>query len=875
MPTLLYWLTDMSLPKAYEAGDYEKQMYELWEKSGLFTADPKSDKEHFSMAMPPPNETGSLGVHHALFLTLQDILARHARQQGKDVLWLPGTDHAALPVNALMEKQLAEEGTDKHQIGREEFVKRTKEFVGDSRETMIKQMRAVGSSADWTRLRYTLDDTLNRCVNEVFVKMYNDGLIYRGNRIVNWDPNLETTVSDDEVDHVEETAPLYTLQYGPFQITTARPETKFGDKYVVMHPDDERYKQFKHDDTFEVDWLNGKVTAKVVKDEAVDMEFGTGVMTITPWHDRTDFEIAERHGLERDQIIDFTGKLLPIAGEFEGQSIEEARPKIVEKLDNMGLLVSVDDRLHNVAINSRGKGVIEPQIMLQWFVDVNRPAVEWKGQKRSLKEVMRAVVEDGDIKIIPKRFEKIYFQWIDNLYDWCISRQIWWGHQAPVWYKGEEIHVGTQEPKGEGWKRDPDTLDTWFSSALWTWSTLVDQDKAKDYSLSLEDLLAQSQDYQTYHPTTVMETGYDILFFWVARMILATTYATGQLPFKTVYLHGLVRTETGKKMSKSDPDSVIDPMDIIEEFGTDSLRLALVQGTVAGADQRVGKNKVVANRNFANKLWNVARFIESQGATSEDTDFSPENLADHWILNKLSISSENIQKALADFRFSDAYDTLYHFVWDDLADWYIEASKTAGNPALSRVVLENTLKLGHPFAPFVTEAIWQSMGGDADNLLAAQPWPKKFEFDKAKAAEFDEVKDIVSEARRVIAATGQTKPTLYFSKAESIDSNKNLIKSLARLGEVSESENPKGLRLTGAKHAVWLDISDEAAQAYRDKLKEAKTQLEASVKLLEGRLSAKSYIENAPEELVTQTKRELETAKTQLETTAKELSALD
>ncbi|MGH7157192.1 MAG: class I tRNA ligase family protein, partial [Candidatus Saccharimonadales bacterium] len=473
----------MKLPSVYEPGKYESGIYELWEQSRVFIANPHSSKEHFSISMPPPNETGTLHVGHALFITLQDILARHARQAGKDVLWLPGTDHAALATNAIIEKRLAEQGTNKHKVGREAFIKEVTGFVGDSRNTINSQIRAMGASVDWSRQRYTLDDMLSRCVNEVFVKMYDDGLIYRGHRIVNWDPNLETTVSDDEVVHKEEKAPFYTLQYGPFQIGTARPETKFGDKYVVMHPDDKRYAQHKHGDTFEAEWINGPVKATVIKDKAVDPKFGTGVMTITPWHDHTDFEIAERHGLEKEQIIGFDGKLLPIAGGFAGLKIDEARPKIVEKLKGKGLLIKEEDYTHNIATNSRGGGVIEPQIKLQWFVDVNRPAVQWKGQLLSLREVMRAVVEDGDIKIIPKRFEKVYYRWIDNLRDWNISRQIWWGHRIPVWFKGEEIYTGVKPPAGQGWEQDPDTLDTWFSSALWTWSTLINPELADDYSL--------------------------------------------------------------------------------------------------------------------------------------------------------------------------------------------------------------------------------------------------------------------------------------------------------------------------------------------------------------------------------------------------------
>src|SRR5665213_477489 len=722
----------MNLPKAYVPKEYESDIYALWIKSNVFTADPKSNKEHFSISMPPPNETGTLSIGHALFLTLQDIMARHARQQGKDVLWLPGTDHAALAVNAIIENKLVEEGTDKHQIGREAFLERTREFVGTSRDTMLTQMRAIGASADWTRLRYTLDEALNRCVNETFVKMYHDGLIYRGNRIVNWDPNLETNVSDDEVTYQEEQGKFYTLQYGPFQIGTARPETKFGDKYVVMHPDDKRYAKYKHGDTFEAEWINSKVTATVIKDEAVDPKFGTGVMTITPWHDHTDFEIAERHGLDKEQIIDFHGKLLPIAGEFAGLPIAEARPKIVEKLAKKGLLVKTDENyIHNIAINERGKGVIEPQIRLQWFVDVNKPAVHWKGKQHSLKEVLQATVRDGDISIIPKRFEKIYFHWIDNLRDWCVSRQIWWGHRIPVWYRTdtdgrEETYAGVQPPtdSSEGWhewEQDPDTLDTWFSSALWTWSTLIDSGLAADYSLSLDNLLAKSQDFQAYHPTNVMETGWDIIFFWVARMILATTYVTGQVPFKDVYLHGLVRAEDGKKMSKSRPASIIDPLDIIPKYGADALRMALIMGVSPGNDQSWGSGKLEANRNFCNKLWNIARYIEDiVGDETGREEVKPISAADHWILSKLQQFQEKTAADLDNYRFSEAYERLYHFVWDDLADWYIEASKAAPNKPVLAYLLEAVLTLAHPFAPFVTETVWQTLAWEADSILATR-----------------------------------------------------------------------------------------------------------------------------------------------------------
>lgn len=867
----------MKLPKVYEAGLYEGDIYALWEKSGVFTADPHSNKEHFSISMPPPNETGTLSLGHALFLTLQDIIARHARQQGKDVLWLPGTDHAALAVNAIIEKKLADEGTDKHAVGRDAFLERTREFVGNSRETMLGQMRAMGASADWSRLRYTLDDALNRCVNETFVKMYNDGLIYRGHRIVNWDPNLQTTVSDDEVVHAEEKGKFYTFKYGPFEIGTARPETKFADKYVVMHPDDKRYAKYKHGDTFEVEWINGPITATVIKDEAVDPEFGTGVMTITPWHSHVDFEMAEKHGLDKEQIIDFHGKLLPIAGEFAGMPISEARERIVEKLDKKGLLLKVDDGyVHNIALNERGKGVIEPQIRLQWFVDVNKPVVEWKGKRRSLKEVLQSVIRDGDIELIPKRFEKIYFHWIDNLRDWCISRQIWWGHRIPVWYRTdtdgtEETYVGVLPPgdQSEGWhewEQDPDTLDTWFSSALWTWSTLIDPDLAADYDLTLDDLLKKSADFQAYHPTNVLETGWDILFFWVARMILSTTYVTGQVPFKQVYLHGLIRAEDGKKMSKSRPDSIIDPLDVIPKYGTDALRMALIMGVSAGNDQTWGWSKIEANRNFCNKLWNIARYIE--GVIGDDPDrekVKPASAADHWILKRLQESQQKISGELDRYGFSEAYDTLYHFIWDDLADWYIEASKAEPNKPLLAYLLESVLMLAHPFAPFLTETIWQTLAWEQDSILAGRSFGKIIEADRRSAAEFAEIQAVVTEIRAILKALKLSGVTLYCNEeAVFLQENAAIIQRLSRVQAVTAVHGGEGLHLTSTKHTCWLDVDMSAARAYAKELEGKRANQQQVIEQFNKRLANDSYVKNAPREVVEQTREQLAAAEAML-----------
>ena len=869
-------MNGMKLAKVYEPKQYESDIYALWEKSRVFVANPQSQKEHFSISMPPPNETGTLHIGHALFLTLQDILARHARQQGKDVLWLPGTDHAALPVNAIIEKQLAEEGTNKHQLGRDEFLKRTQTFVGNSRENINAQIRAMGASVDWTRVRYTLDDALNRSVNEVFVKMYNDGLIYRGNRIVNWDPHLETNVSDDEVVYKEEKGKFYTFQYGPFQISTARPETKFGDKYVVMHPDDKRYAKYKQGDTFTAEWINGPVVATVIKDKAVDPKFGTGVMTITPWHDSTDFEIAERHNLDKEQIIDFNGKLLSIAGEFVGMPILKARPKIVEKLEDKGLLVKIDENyVHNIATNSRGGGLIEPQIRLQWFIDVNKQVVQWKGKQLSLKEVLQAVINEKDIELLPKRFEKIYFHWIDNLRDWCISRQIWWGHRIPVWYRSDtdgrqEIYVNTQPPtdQSEGWhewEQDPDTLDTWFSSALWTWSTLIDPALANDYSLSLEELLERSIDFQTYHPTSVMETGWDILFFWVARMILSTTYAVGQIPFKTVYLHGLVRTEEGRKMSKSNPETIIDPLEVIPEYGADALRFALIQNMSAGNDQRLGRSKIITNRNFCNKLWNIARYVEDViGSKPPEDKAKPVTQADHWILTKLQQSQEGISADLDNFRFSEAYAKLYHFIWDDLADWYIEVSKSAPNKPLLAQLLEQTLIMAHPFAPFLTETVWQTLAWEQESILASREQEIVKSADKQLAAQFTEIQAVITETRFIMKALSAKAVTLYYKDAPLLQDNADIITRLARLKAVTQAKeisDEDGIYLTSTRYTSWLDIDKAKAKDYLRELAVKLETQEKNITQLEGRLKNQDYVKNAPEQVVDQTKQQLTEAK--------------
>jgi valyl-tRNA synthetase len=890
------------LDKAYDPKAVEDRIYKMWEDSGAFKPEscPK-DGEPFTISMPPPNATGQLHLGHAVMLALEDIFIRFARMQGKKALWVPGTDHAAIATENVVIKNLQKDGMKdpRKQLGREPLIAKIAEFVENSKKTIRSQVRKMGSSCDWTRERYTFEPSLNRCVNDVFQRMYKDGLIYRGHRIVNWDPKLQTTVSDDEVVYKEEKAPFYTFKYGPFEIGTSRPETKFGDKYVVMHPDDKRYKKFKHGDTFEAEWINGPVRATIIKDESIDMEFGTGVMTITPWHDHTDFEIAERHGLEREQIIGFDGRLLPHTGEFSGMKIDEARPLIVAKLESKGLLVKTDaNYVHNKAVSQRGGGTLEPQIKLQWFIDVNKEVVEWQKKKMSLKQIMHAVVHKGDITIIPDRFNKTYFSWIDNLRDWCISRQIWWGHRVPVWYKGTESYCGIEPPKGAGWEQDPDTLDTWFSSGLWTWSTLLDPKLAQDASISLEEVLKRSPDFQQFHPTNVMETGYDILFFWVARMILMTTYATGQIPFKTVYLHGLIRTRDGRKMSKSDPETMIDPLDIIPKYGADALRLSMIVGQSPGADSRLYEEKIAGYRNFINKLWNASRFVlmQCEAAGLSPAELKIENgkwkmdelsLADRAVIHASEVLIEDVTKGLETYDLSAVGEKLYSFVWDYFCDWYLELSKGTANHAVLVHVLRRTLRLLHPYCPFVTEELWASVKPKDAGMLISTEWPKAKKERKDQKA-FDSLQlviDVVTGIRKLRADNGiepakEIDVTIVSKKhADLLTSEQSHI---VRLGKTkSLTISAKAIKLENAASVFLNDVEVHLSLAglfdpkkLKESLSKEQAELTKYVQMISGKLQNKNFVDRAPKELVEGEKAKLADAEQKLKKIEERLKQL-
>lgn len=724
----------MPLEQYFEPQKYEAEIYRRWEESGIFRADASSSRPAFSISMPPPNATGTLHLGHAVMLVIEDLMIRWRRMAGDEVLYLPGTDHAAIATESVVIRMLQQQGIadPRRELGREELVRRIAEFVESSRSRIRQQIRAMGTSCDWSRERYTMDAALNRMVNGTFGRMFRDGLIYRAPRIVNWDPHLQTTVSDDEIYYEDRAAKFYTLRYGPFLVGTSRPETKLGDTALAVHPSDERYKEHVGK-VFDVPWPKGPtITVRVVADENVDPETGTGVLGVTPAHSPIDFDIAQRHGLPLVQVIGEDGRMTAAVGEhYAGMTVEECRKAFVAELEAADLLEKVVDYRQPISLCYRSKQPIEPLPKLQWFVDVNKPAVPWKGKTLSLKEVMRDAVKSGDIRIVPDYEEKNYFHWIDNLRDWCISRQIWWGHRIPVWYRGEEdVYVGHRPPHGEGWTQDPDTLDTWFSSALWTWSTLIDPEQAADPQKSISELLATSPDFHRFHPTAVMETGYDILFFWVARMILATTYATGQIPFRVVYLHGLILDKDGDKMSKSKPETAIDPLEEIEENGADTMRLALVLGTAPGKDLKLGKERIVGCKRLINKIWNAAKLVErTVGERNRETLVPGEvtHPVNRWMLARCRELVERIDARFGEYHFGDAAELVRNAFWGEFCDFYLEAIKVAPLSELEETAavtwhaFTTHLKLFHPFIPFLTEHLWNLLG--APGMLIAASWP--------------------------------------------------------------------------------------------------------------------------------------------------------
>lgn len=720
----------------------EDRIYTIWKESGFFNPDICIEKgitdasaQHFSIVLPPPNVTGTLHMGSAYMLGLEDIMVRFARMKGLRTVWIPGTDHAAIATQSKVEKQIQkEEGKNRHDLGREEFLNRVNQFAQESHDTIISQMEKMGCSIDWSREAFTLDEQRNFAVKTAFKKMYDNGLIYRGYRVVNWDPKGQTTISDDETVYEERKSVLYTFKYSsdfPIAIATTRPETKVGDTAVAVHPHDTRYTEFIGK-TYDLDFCGEKLSIKVVADESVDPTFGTGALGVTPAHSSIDWEIAQRHNLPLKPVINEYAKMSVESTLLKDKKVVEARQLVVTYLTENNLLISEAEVTQNVATAERTGGIIEPLPKLQWFIDVQKEfpydfdtlETVKKGELTTLKKLMLSVFDQNNIDILPDRFEKVYTHWIANLRDWCISRQIWYGHRIPVWYRKdstgstEEVYCGIGAPEGDGWEQDPDTLDTWFSSGLWTFSTLGWPEKTKDFT--------------TYHPTTVLETGYDILFFWVARMILMSTYLTGQIPFKTVYLHGLVRDSKGQKISKSLGNN-IDPVDMIKEYGADAVRMALIVGTGPGNDTKISLEKFKAYKHFANKLWNIARFITTTAGNKPESDVVLTE-SDLRLQEEFNELISVITQELDAYKFYLAAEKLYHYIWGRLADQIIEESKIILKDGTSTekdsrtwilyYILEHSLKALHPFMPFITEELWSILGHS--NLLMVEKWPHEY-----------------------------------------------------------------------------------------------------------------------------------------------------
>lgn len=844
----------MKLPKVYEPSEYEADIYALWEKSHAFQ--PRKAGKHYSVVVPPPNANASLHIGFALTMTLQDVAVRYHRLKGERALFVPGADHAGFETQAVYEKHLAKEGKSRFDFSREELYKQIWDFVAKNRKGFEEQFRQLGGSVDWDHFTFTLDKKVVTRAYATFKKMWDEGLIYRGERLVNYCTHHRTGFADIEVEYKPSKTTLYYMKYGPFTLATTRPETKFGDTAVAVHPDDKRYKKYVGK-VIEIEGVNGPFTVQVVADEMVDPNFGTGVVKITPAHSFDDWEVAQRHNLPTRRVINHDGTLNHEAGRFAGMTVLEARKAVVKALEEKNLLVKIDKDYENRVGHCYKCGtIIEPMLMEQWFVNMEPLAAG------AIK-----VLGAGDIAFYPDTKREQLIGYLKGLRDWNISRQIAWGIPIPAfqnvddpddWIYDERVEEEIIEVNGKKYRRDPDVFDTWFSSSSWPYATLNFDDPKSD-------------DFRNFYPLSLMETGGEILYPWVSRMIMLGLYVTGEIPFKAVYIHGYVMAEDGSKMSKS-LGNVINAPEVIEKYGADALRMGIVAGRVPAVNRGYDSRKVEEARNFCNKLWNIARYIEDKLGDKPPTGKAePQTDADHWILSELKRATDDIASHLDNYRFAEAYDTLYHFVWDDFADWYIEASKASENPGLLAYALESILKIAHPFAPFLTETIWQTLElQSTDKLLVAAEWPRIPAADTKRARDFEAIKAIVSETRAVMKAVGVAKTTLTFAQAPVVEANQELIQRLARLESVTFGTQEDGVKLTSVAYDVRLGISREDAVAYAEKLKTEQKETAQFIKNLEGRLGNKSYVTNAPKAVVEQTRSQLEEAKTRLQTIEEE-----
>lgn len=831
----------MSLAKTYTPNEYEPSIYALWEESGVFK--PKGQGQPYAIVMPPPNANGNLHVGHALGSAIQDILVRYHRMQGYDAVYIPGADHAGFETWVVYERELEKHGQTRFDFNREELYAQVWDFVAKRRGDMELQLRAIGVGADWDDLVFTLDDKVIKTVYDTFEKMWQDGYIYRGERIVNYCTQHQTSFSDYEVVHKNEKGKLWEIAYplidkvGEIVIATTRPETMFGDVAVAVNPNDERYK----------DLVGCKVLLPIVKreipiiaDDYVDPAYGTGMVKITPAHDPNDFEVGKRHNLELVQVIDFDGKMINVPGQFAGMTALEARKRVLAALEIDELLRGEKDIEHQVGHCYKCGSVIEPLAKEQWFVKM-----------RQLADNAIAAIERKEVTFTPENKGDVVIKYLKDIKDWNISRQIPWGIPIPMfqsktnlddWRYSTEVDKKEIVVDGTTYRREEDTLDTWFSSGQWPYITTDYLDAGK---------LAK------YYPNTVMETAGDILFAWVARMIMLGLYRTGQVPFKHVYLHGLVLDEKGIKMSKS-KGNVINPMETVAKYGSDALRMGIIASRSAAQPQAFNTGKVVAARNFCNKLWNIARYTENLvGDRTPAVSPQLQSLADHWIARQLDEAAQSLDRQIATYHFAEAGETIYHTVWDDVADWYIEASKVEQNIDMNAYVLDTILRLTHPFAPFLTETIWQALPWH-DTILASETMPDRLEYDDIAAAAFGRLKDLVSEARYVVSELpGNKRYGLLYMDDSLVADNIELVKKLARVTSVEHVDQARGLRLAASGRDVWLDIDDKTLYEHQANLEKRLAEERQHIRTLETRLANDNYVAKAPPALVEESRKTL------------------
>ena len=831
----------MQLAKQYIPNDYEPNIYALWETSGAL--EPTGVGKPYSIIMPPPNANGNLHIGHALDMNLKDVLIRYHRMKGDDAVFIPGADHAGFETWVVYERELTKQGKSRFDFSRDQLYSQVWNFVQEKRGNMELQLRALGVSASWKHLTFTLDDKVINTVYDTFKKMWDDNLVYRGERIVNYCTKHQTSFADIEVEHKNEKGKLWKIAYptldkiGEIIIATTRPETMLGDVAVAVHPDDGRYKKLVGTRIL-LPIVDKEIP--IIADEYVDMSYGTGAVKITPAHDPNDFEIAKRHDLPLESIISPDGKMINVPAQFLGLTPVEARARVLEALEALELRRGETEIEHAVGHCYKCGSVIEPMIKEQWFI-----------KTQSLAQPAIDALKKEEITFYPASKRKELIAYLEQLKDWNISRQIPWGIPIPAFVNENDpkdwiFDTRTNEQSivvnGTTYIREEDTFDTWFSSGQWPYIVT-------DY--------LTGGDLANYFPTDMMETGMDIMRAWVSRMIMLSLYRTGKLPFKEVYLHGMVNDEHNQKMSKS-KGNVINPMELVAEFGSDATRMGVISGRAPAQSQAFNKGSVIAARNFCNKLWNIARFVEAQiGDNHQIVDLEPQTPADHWIIRQLNDAANNIAVRIEQYRFSEASETVYHTVWDDVADWYIESSKTAINRPLLSWVLATSLKIAHPFAPFVTETIWQTLNY-TDGILMREAWPTPEKFDPIAAEQFEQLKLLVAEGRWVIAELpGNKKYRLLYGNDSLIADNQDTIKHLMRLEAIEHTDQPRGLRLAAANREAWLDIDSETLYQHQENLEMRLAEARQKLAGLKKRLENPTYVEKAPAHLVEETHEQL------------------